>query len=157
MNITKAGLAAGIVGGAFDLAAAATIYPAMYGIPPLRIVQSIASGVLGARAYEGGMQTALLGAGLHFLIAIVAGIVLAVAMTRIEALRQSVAVTAAGFGIAMYFFMQLIVLPLSQFAQNELSLAAHAVGLSIHIFIFALPMVLVARQLLAALPAASRA
>lgn len=156
MSIAKAGLAAGIVGGTFDLAAATTIYPAMYGIPPLRIVQSIASGVLGARAYEGGMQTALLGASFHFLIAIVAGFVLAVALARIAALRQSVAVTAAGFGIAVYFFMQLIVLPLSQFAQRELSLTAHAVGLAIHIFIFALPMVLVARELLALRPAAAR-
>jgi hypothetical protein len=51
MSIAKAGLAAGIVGGAFDLAAATTIYPAMYGIPPLRILQSIASGVLGTQAY----------------------------------------------------------------------------------------------------------
>lgn len=156
MNIAKAGLAAGIVGGAFDLAAATTIYPAMYGIPPLRIVQSIASGVLGARAYEGGMQTALLGAGLHFFIAIVAGFVLAMAIARIAALRQSVPVTAAGFGIAVYFFMQLIVLPLSQFAQRELSWTAHAVGLAIHVFIFALPMVLVARQLLAPRPATAR-
>jgi hypothetical protein len=149
MSIAKAGLAAGIVGGAFDLAAATTIYPAMYGIPPLRILQSIASGVLGAQAYEGGMPTALLGVGLHFFIAIVAGFVLAVALARVTALRQPVFVTAAGFGIGVYFFMQLIVLPLSQFAQRELSLAAHAVGLAIHVFIFALPMVLVARRLLA--------
>ncbi len=41
----------------------------------MRILQSIASGLLGASAFQGGPQTAALGALLHFFIALVAAAV----------------------------------------------------------------------------------
>jgi hypothetical protein len=148
MSVTKAGLGAGLLGGTLDLAAAMTVYPAMYGLPVIRIPQSIASGVLGSRAYAGGVPAALLGVGLHFFIALVAGLVLAAAMARVAPLRRSVLGTGAGFGIAMYFFMQKVVLPLSQAALRAPDTTALAVGLAIHVLIFGIPMALLARRLL---------
>ncbi len=101
-----------------------------------------------ASGLVGGARTALLGVGLHFFIAVVAGFVLAIAMTRIAALRLSVLITGAGFGIAVYFFMQKIVLPLSQVSMRQPDATGMAVGLAIHVLIFGVPMALVARRLL---------
>ena len=47
----------------------AFIFFGLRGARPLGILQSIASGVLGRAAYQGGIRTALLGLLLHFFIA----------------------------------------------------------------------------------------
>jgi hypothetical protein len=148
MKIVKAGLAAAFIGGALDILAALTIYPAIYGAKPLRILQSIASGVQGPAAYQGGTASAALGLGLHFLIALAAGFVLTVAMARVEILRRYTLVTGAGFGVAVYFFMQKIVLPLSNAAASQPDMKAMSIGLAIHIFLFGVPMALAVRHVL---------
>ncbi|MEQ8936719.1 MAG: hypothetical protein RIE56_13095 [Amphiplicatus sp.] len=148
MRVIKAGLASGVVGGALDLIAACVVYPAMYKIPAIRIPQSIASGVLGADAYKGGAGAALLGVGLHFFIAIVAGFVLAVAMNASARLRRMAIATGAVFGVAVYYFMQKIVLPLSQAVVREPDLTALATGLATHVLLFGVPMALVAKRFL---------
>jgi hypothetical protein len=151
MRILKAGLIAGLAGGALDIIAAMTIYPAMYpGATWMRVLQSVAAGVLGREAARaGGMGTALLGLALHMLIAICAGLVLAYAMKHEAALRRLAPLTGAGFGVAMYYFMQKIVLPLSATGGGGAPDAKGlAVGLAIHIFIFGVPMALIARQFL---------
>ncbi len=148
MSIVKAGLASGAVGGALDLIAACVVYPAMYKIPVIRIPQSIASGVLGADAYEGGAIAAALGVALHFFISVVAGFALAFAMKASARLHRMAIATGAVFGVAVYYFMQKIVLPLSQALVREPDFMALATGLAIHIFIFGVPMALVARRFL---------
>ncbi len=47
----------------------AFIFFGLRGARPIGILQSIASGVLGRAAYQGGMRTAALGLLLHFVIA----------------------------------------------------------------------------------------
>lgn len=148
MRVVKAGLASGAVGGVLDLIAACVVYPAMYKIPVIRIPQSIATGVLGSDAYEGGTNAALLGVGLHFFIAIVAGFVLAFAMNASARLHRMAIATGAVFGVAVYYFMQKIVLPLSQAAVREPDVTALATGLVIHVLIFGIPMALVAKRFL---------
>ncbi len=148
----KAGLIAGLIGGALDIIAAMTIYPAVYqGSTATRVLQSVAAGAIGPEAARGGgMGTALLGLGLHFFIAVCAGFALAYAMAREETLRRLWPFTGAGFGIVMYYFMQKIVLPLS--ATGGVGAApdakALALGLAIHILFFGVPMALAARQIL---------
>jgi len=44
----------------------AFIFFGLRGVTPVRILQSIASGVLGRAAYQGGTRTAALGLALHF-------------------------------------------------------------------------------------------
>lgn len=144
----KAGLIAGLIGGALDILAALVIYPALYGAEPLRILQSIASGVQGPAAYQGGAAAAALGLALHFFIAIVAGLVLAAAMARAGALRRFALTTGALFGVAVYFFMQKIVLPLSNADAQNADGEAMAVGIAIHIFLFGVPMALAVRSVL---------
>ncbi len=148
MKTVRAGIIAGLIGGALDIIAAVTIYPMVYGATPTRILQSIAAGVQGRAAYEGGAGSAILGLGLHFFIAIVAGLVLAAFMARMESLRRFVLTTGAGFGVAVYFFMQKIVLPLSQAGAQHPDMKAMSIGVAIHIFLFGVPMALAARRAL---------
>ncbi|MCK5746623.1 MAG: hypothetical protein KAH44_10420, partial [Oricola sp.] len=140
MSVLRAGVIAGLIGGALDIIAAVTIYPAVYGAKPERILQSIAAGVEGRAAYEGGAASAILGLVLHFLIAVAAGLVLAFVMARIEAMRRLVLTIGAVFGVAVYFFMQKIVLPLSNAGAQTPDMKAMSIGIAIHIFLFGAPM-----------------
>ena len=144
----KAGLLTGLLGGALDIAAALTVYPAVYGASPVRILQSIAAGVQGPAAYEGGAASAALGLGLHFFIAICAGIVLVAAMAKITLLRKWPLLTGVGFGVAMYYVMQKIVLPLSLAGAQTHDAKSLAIGLAIHMFIFGAPMGFAANRML---------
>ena len=59
---------AGLLIGVFDLLDA-LIYYGTLGVAPIKIPQSIASGVLGRVAYRDGMVSAAFGVALHFFIA----------------------------------------------------------------------------------------
>jgi hypothetical protein len=58
--------AAGLLAGVLDITAAFVTWDPQ-GVPPVRILQGIASGLLGPQAFKEGVQTALLGGALHFL------------------------------------------------------------------------------------------
>ena len=150
MKSLKAGIAAGLGGGALDILAAVTIYPAAYpGLTPMRVLQSVAAGVQGAAAREGGWASAFLGLGLHFVIALVFGLVLAAAMARLEISRRLWPLTGLVYGVSVYFFMQKIVLPLSQVVMGSgPDLKSMAIGLAIHVFIFGIPSAFIARRFL---------
>jgi len=72
------GLACGIL----DISAAIGQY-ALRGVPAIRILQSVAAGLLGREAYSGGVPTAALGLALHFVIAFTAAAVYYAASRRI--------------------------------------------------------------------------
>lgn len=149
MRVVKAGLASGLIGGALDIIAAVTIYPAVYpGLTWMRVLHTVASGAMGPAAREGGIATAMLGLALHMGIALVYGVVLAFAMARISVSQRLWPLTGAIFGVAVYFFMQLAVLPLSQAASGLPDAKGLAIGLATHIFIFGIPMAFVARRIL---------
>ncbi len=119
------------------------------GVTPLRIAQSIASGVLGARAFQAlpdGYRTAALGAVMHFVIALGAATVFNLASFKWRWLISHPYASGALYGIAVFWFMQLVVLPLSaiSFKQN-FSLPVVAGGLLVHVICVGLPIALVAR------------
>ena len=58
-----------IVVGSLD-AIDAIVFFGLRGVRPIRIFHSIAAGLLGRSAFQGGLATALLGAFLHFFIAL---------------------------------------------------------------------------------------
>ena len=58
-------LRAGLVSGALDITAALIVY-ARFGTLSVRLLQGIASGLLGQAAFQGGLATALLGLVCHF-------------------------------------------------------------------------------------------
>src|SRR6187402_1684474 len=109
----RAIVAGGLLAGALDLAWAAA-QSMIQGRSPGRMLQAIASGVLGKAAFESGAAIQLLGVLLHFTIAIGACATYVAAGRIWPALHRRWYLAGPLFGVAVYFFMQLVVLPLSQ-------------------------------------------
>ena len=84
------------------------------GVPPLRILQAIASGLVGpGAAVAGGLATAALGLLLHFLIALVIVVVFYLVSRKVPILTRYPVALGALYGIAVYFIMTLVVVPSS--------------------------------------------
>lgn len=72
-------LVGGLSAGALDILYAFISW-GLRGVSPLVILRSVASGLLGRSAYQGGLPTAALGAGLHFaMTCVMAGFFVALA------------------------------------------------------------------------------
>ena len=142
---TVRGLAYGtLVVGILD-AADALIFFGLRGAKPIRIFQSIASGLLGRAAFSGGLRTAMLGAGLHFFIAFMIVATFFLASRRIPILRRSPVWSGLIYGIAVYLVMNLVVLPLSAAGRGSFQWPVVANGLIIHMLGVGLPTSLFAR------------
>jgi len=136
----------GLIAGALDILAA-FIQAGLRGRSPVRILYAIASGLLGADAFEGGAPIAALGALLHFVIAFGAATVYVVVSRKLRVLVERPVLCGLLYGIAVYLFMNFIVLPLSAIP-FELSYtpAALATGMFIIMFCVGLPIALIARR-----------
>src|SRR5882762_10028184 len=135
----------GLLCGVLDITAALVVYGTM-GAKPLRLLQGIASGLLGPRTYSGGTATALLGLLCHFVIAFSAAAVFATASRLTPFLVRHAVLSGVLYGIAVYFFMSRVVVPLSATAKFPFSLKMMVVGIVIHIFCVGLPIALAARR-----------
>lgn len=107
MRVWLAGLVVGVV----DLAFAIVYWRVHAAVPPIRICQAIARGVLGADAFTGGIATAALGVVLHFAIAFAMAFAYAVVAARVR-LRPWLPCGLA-YGALLYVVMNFVVLPLS--------------------------------------------
>ena len=139
----KAVVFGGLLAGVLDLTAACVMN---YSIGPIRIFQSIASGLLGAESSKGGAWTAILGVFLHLVIAFGATVVFYLASRRIKFLTNRAIVSGVLYGIAVYWFMQLIVLPLSAFPYKKQLIPEpnqFITGMIVHILCVGLPIALV--------------
>jgi len=113
----------------------------LYRVPLVVIYQSVASGLLGKAAYQGGLATAALGCALHFLIATTAAAVYVGASLALPMLRMQAVVCGVAFGAAVYLFMKYLVLPLSAVARltpfEPLAMIGHALFVGLPIALFA--------------------
>jgi hypothetical protein len=144
-NAMLAVLCAGFACGVLDITAALIVY-GYFGAKPMRLLQGIASGLLGPRAFDGGFATALLGLLCHFLIAFGAATVYFAASRAIPVLIQQAAISGVLYGVVVYFFMNRVVLPLSAAAKRPFALKMMIVGVVIHIFCVGLPISLSVRR-----------
>lgn len=112
-----------------------------------RILQSIASGLIGDAAFAGGVATAALGLGLHVSIAIVAAAVFVGARQRLRWIRAQPVLAGILFGVAVYGFMNYVVVPLAPFPGRAPSRWPVVAGLLVaHMFPFGLPISLAAAR-----------
>ena len=144
-NAVRAVVWAGLVCGVLDITAAFVVY-GFFGAEPVPLLQGIASGLLGPRAFQGGLATAMLGLLCHFVIAFGAAAVYFAASRAIPFLIQNAVVSGALYGVAVYFFMNRIVVQLSAAAKRPFSLKLMIVGVIIHIFCVGLPISLSVRR-----------
>ena len=134
----RAILWAGLIAGTLDITAAFIVY-GFFGATPLRILQGIAAGLLGPRSYDGGLGTAVLGLFCHFLIAFGAASVFFLLSRELPFLLRQYVVEGVLYGIAVYFFMGRVVIPLSHARRGPFSLKMMIIGIVIHIFCVGLP------------------
>jgi hypothetical protein len=128
----------GLAVGVLDISEPIIFY-GLRGVAPIRILQSVASGLLGPAAFQGGLPTAALGLALHFFIAFVAATVYVVVSRRLPALVRRPLIWGPVYGIAVFWFMNLVVLPLSAFRTRPMTLSGVIHGLVVHIFLVGLP------------------
>lgn len=145
-NRYRAVLYGGLVAGALDLTYA-LIANAMRGIDPVRILQSISSGLFGSAAYEHGAATASLGVVLHFLMMfIICGIYYA-ASRRLSVLTERPILMGLLYGVVVYVVMSFVVLPLSAFPhQVSHAPSSIAIASAAMLFCVGLPIALIVRR-----------
>jgi uncharacterized membrane protein YagU involved in acid resistance len=144
-RILEAILWGGTVAGILDIADA-IIVSGFYGVAPARVLQSVASGLLGRASFSGGMSTAALGLGLHFFIAFAAAAVYVLASRKVPLLIRRPLLSGAIYGVIVWLVMRQIVLPLSLFSQGRLTLVGLLNGLFAHIFCVGIPIALAAKR-----------
>jgi hypothetical protein len=135
----------GLVCGSMDLTAALTVYGS-FGLKPMRLLQGIAAGAIGPRSYEGGIATAALGVIFHFTIAFLAACTFVAVSRGWGFLVEHYVLSGILYGPVVYFFMQLVVLPLSAAQKNRFSVKFMVIGLIIHIICVGLPIAIAARR-----------
>ena len=96
-----------------DLLDAFVFFGLRSGVRPIRILHSIAAGLLGRASFSGGWRTATLGLALHFFIAFVIVLVFMMASRRLPALRRHAVPAGLLYGIAVYLTMTFVVVPAS--------------------------------------------
>ncbi|MBA3651594.1 MAG: hypothetical protein H0W66_08990, partial [Chthoniobacterales bacterium] len=139
-------LIGGGIAGALDITYAVG-FSALRGVPPMRILQSVASGLLGAPAFEGGVATAALGLVLHFSIALAWAAIFYLASKAIPFLTRHPVVAGLFYGFLIYAVMNLVVLPLSAFPRKvSFPLLVLVTGLLVHMLCIGLPISLAVRR-----------
>ena len=102
----------GLVAGILDGLDALLFFSVVVGLPPGRIFQFIASGLLGPKAFESGGSVAL-GVVCHFVVAFGAAAAYYLLSRMIPSLLAHPFLWGPLFGIGVYCFMQYVVIPLS--------------------------------------------
>jgi hypothetical protein len=110
----------GLIAGVLDITDAFVFF-GINGAKPIRILQTIASGLLGPRAFKGGWKTAALGLLLHFVIATSAAALYYAASRKFIFLTEHFVICGLVYGLGVYLFMNLIVLPLSVVSRGPMS------------------------------------
>jgi hypothetical protein len=136
----------GLIAGTLDICAAFLTAWLRRGIGPVRVLHSVASGLLGPAAFQGGAKTAVLGLALHFLIATVATAVFYLASRRLLFLIERPINFGLLYGVAVYLFMNFVVLPLSRVTRAPITLSGTIIGLLVIMFCIGLPIALVVRR-----------
>ena len=133
-------LTGGLAVGVLDILAARGMSLLRGGPGFERILQGIASGLLGSAAREGGWATAALGLALHFLIATLVVLAYHLASRRAPVLARRPWLFGPPYGALVYFMMYLVVLPLSASGGGGLLPPARLLpGLGIHLLFVGLP------------------
>ena len=136
----------GLIAGTMDITAAILTYKIRNGLPATRLLQSVASGLLGKDAFTGGAKTAALGLFLHFVIAFGATTVFYLASRKIPWLIQNALAAGVLYGILVHQFMQQVVLPLSAFHKGPFNFNLLVIGLITHIVCIGLPIAFCVRR-----------
>ena len=138
-------LTGGLVVGTLDLVFAMTFWAWRADLPAFRILQGVAAGLLGPAAFEGGLQTGILGLTLHFLIAMSMAVAYYAAARRWSLLWMRPVAWGTAYGLLLYVIMNVVVVPLSAATASDDPLWVLA-SIGVHAFLIGMPIALFVRQ-----------
>ena len=133
----------GLIVGVLDLVYAVLVYSPN---KPILVPQAIASGVFGMQSYAGGALTAALGVLFHFVIALGAAAVYYLVSRKLEILVKRAVPLGLVYGALVYFFMHLVVVPLSAASTGHAPLIYQAAEFVEHCLLVGLPIALSVRH-----------
>jgi len=143
-------LLAGAVVALLDISYAYVFFGLILGVVGVEsLFQSIAAGLLGRAAYQGGLPTALLGAALHLLIAYSWTVAYFLAMRNVDALHRAARTTGGrivlglAYGVVVYLLMDLVVLKLSRAHSTPPGDWKFYINLVQHMLMIGLPIALI--------------
>lgn len=129
----------GLSAGVMDIMAAIINTKIRTGRGPLWVFQSVASAILGANSYKGGIASAALGGAIHFFNAFVICTIFFLASRKLPFLIKNWIISGLLYGVGAYFVMYGIVLRLT-FHRNFLTpFSSIMLGVAIHMFCVGLP------------------
>ncbi len=133
----------GILLGGFFAGLVDFIYPTvktvMAGGSWMQPWKGVASGLLGQRARDGGLEMVMLGAALHWFICFGAAAILYFVVSRVKWLPRQWLALAIIHGIAVLLTMNYVILPLSAIGRGIYPLAQLHVSAFWHIVLVGLP------------------
>ncbi len=127
-----------LLAGALD-ATDGVVFFGLHGLNPIQVLQYIASGLLGAESFRGGLATAGLGVLVHFSIALVVAAIYLLASRRIPALHSRWVMFGLLYGTAVWAVMNLVILQLTAVAPSHITTAALLNGVIGHALFVGLP------------------
>lgn len=137
-------LVGGAVVGTIDILYAIGFWYVVRDVAPLRVMQSVAAGILGRDAFMGGAATGALGLALHYFIATSMVIAYHLAGRRVRVLFDRAVPLGLLYGVLLYGVMNYVVIPLSAASRPGfyapwvlISLAVHAIGIGLPCALFA--------------------
>jgi uncharacterized membrane protein YagU involved in acid resistance len=139
-------LVGGSIAAALDILFAIS-FAGYNGVPAVRVLQSVASGLLGNAAFAGGTSIAALGLALHFAMALLLAGIFVFAARHLALLSRHPVLSGVLFGIGVFLAMRLVVLPLSAFPRPvTFKPLATALDLLSHTLLFGVPIALAAKR-----------
>lgn len=133
-------LKAGLIAGLLDILAALLVYGVLLSRAPVRaILQSVASGVYGSKAFAGGWNMAMQGLLFHFLIAVAWAGIFYLLIQLIPVLRRQWVGAGVLFGILIWLVMNFLILPASQVIQSPVTVQGAVVGMLILVVCVGIP------------------
>ena len=136
----------GLIAGTLDICAAFLTAWLRAGVRPVGVLHFVASGLIGATAFNGGTKTAILGLALHFLIATAATVVFYLASRYLMVLIERPITFGLLYGIVVYVFMNFVVIPLSRVAPRPATVSGRVIGVLTIMFCIGLPIALIVRR-----------
>lgn len=156
LSVPEAILVGGTIAGALDILFAIS-FAGYNGVSPARLLQTVASGLLGRAAFSAGGGTAALGLALHFALSFLWAALFVLAARRVPRLTDHPVPAGVAFGVVVFLAMRLVVLPLSAFPSPvTFKPLATILDLLSHMFLFGVPIVAAARRAIGRRPGNSR-
>jgi hypothetical protein len=139
-------LLGGFIAGALDIVFAIVFWALKADVPALRILQSVAAGLLGKESFRGGLLTAALGLMLHFLIAISMSATYYAVARRWSFLHRRPWIYGVVYGLGLYGVMNFIVVPLSAAMPGSRDRLWIVLSVLVHMLLIGVPIALSTRE-----------